>query len=419
MRIAFVSQRYGAEVCGGAELLCRQVAERMARHWELEVLTSCARDSDTWANAYPPGPTRVQGIPVRRFPVSHPRDSQRMGELNDRVFSGHASHQEELDWIVAQGPHAPALLEHLRAEVPHYDAVFFFTYLYAPTVFGVPLARGRCVLVPTAHDEPPIYMQLFRDVFHGADYLIFNTPAEQAFTNRLFGTTAIPQSVVGIGVEPARGADPRRFLDDHADELEGRPFMLYAGRIEHWKGCRTLFSHFMRFLEDIPEHPVKLVLIGAKGMDIPEHPDVMHLGFVSEEEKANAFAAATLIVQSSPYESLSLVALEAWAAEKPVLVNGDCEVLRDQCVRSNGGLWYRSYEEFRHELILLLRDDVLRRRLGAAGRRFVERDCAWDVIERQYLDAAARVIAAAADPPGQGAPAPTPLAFATRRMGTP
>jgi glycosyltransferase involved in cell wall biosynthesis len=392
MNVAVVVQRYGEEVCGGAELLCRQVVEHMTRHWDIEVLTSCAQDSETWANAYPAGVVDVSGVTVRRFPVEHPRGGLEMGKLTDRVFFGSASRQEEVDWIIAQGPYSKALLEFLRTDGDRYDLVIFFTYLYAPTVFGIPLLRGKCALVPTAHDEPPIYMRIFRDVFCGVNALLFSTSAEQAFVNRLFGTASVYQDIVGVGVERPPGSNSRRFLAKHAAELEGSPFILYAGRIEEWKGCPTLFKHFMRFREEVPECPVKLVMIGSKVMDIPEHPDIIHPGFVSDREKVDAFAAASLIVQSSPYESLSMVTLEAWQLEKPVLVNGECEVLRDQCIRSNGGLWYQCFEEFREELKVLLNEPALRARLGTSGRHFVEHNYSWDVIERKYLRAAARIL---------------------------
>ena len=40
----------------------------------------------------------------------------------------------------------------------------------------------------------------------------------------------------------------------------------------------------------------------------------------------------------SYFESLSMVALEAWALGRPVLANGRCDVLKGQCIRSNAGL---------------------------------------------------------------------------------
>jgi hypothetical protein len=102
-------------------------------------------------------------------------------------------------------------------------------------------------------------------------------------------------------------------------------------------------------------------------------------------EKGRSLAADVLIMPS-PYESLSMVTLEAWAMGRPVLVNGDCDVLRGQAVRSNAGLYYTSYAEFAETLRLLENDPRLRAGLGANGRRYFERHYTWPEIDRKYLD---------------------------------
>jgi len=396
MRVAFVVHRCGEEVCGGAELHCLVVAARMSKYWDVEVLTTCAVDDGTWADVYAPGQTVVRGVTIRRFPVDHPRDVQRLVDLDERIYSGSASVEEETDWVVARGPYSSQLYEFLRTCGGDYDFWIFFTYVHAPAVFGIPLVPGRCALVPTAHDEPEIYVPIFRKVFRGVTALLFSTPAEQEFVNRLFGTAGVVQEVVGVGSERPQSANGERFRRSHETELGSRAFLLYAGRINERKGCQVLFSYFLRFCEEMPEYPLKLVLIGSKDLDIPDDPNVVYLGYVDEQEKFDGFDAAAVIVQPSRYESLSMVALEAWQLEKPVLVNGGCDVLRDQCVRSNGGLWYETYDEFRDELALLMGDHQLRKRLGRSGREFIERHYTWDVIESKYLRVVARAMEAEA-----------------------
>jgi glycosyltransferase involved in cell wall biosynthesis len=315
-----------------------------------------------------------------------------MGELNDRVYSGTGSLQDQTDWMVAYGPYSTELFEYLRRRADGFDFVIFFTYVFPLTVFGVGLVPGKCALVPTAHDEPEIYIPIFRHVFRSVRALLFSSHAEQRFVNSLFGTDGVVQDVVGVGTERPPDISGARFRRSRETQVHDRAILLYAGRIDERKGCRTLVEYFVRFREEHPEYPLELVLIGATSMDVPAHPDILYLGYVSDEVKFDAFDAAAVIVQPSAYESLSMVALEAWALEKPVLVNGQCEVLRDQCVRSNAGLWYNGYEEFRDELALLLEDDGLRRRLGRSGREFVERTYGWDLIESKYMEVVARVM---------------------------
>ena len=55
LRLAFVVQRYGDGVTGGSEMMCRTIAERVAPHHTLVVLTSCAVDYSSWENHFPAG----------------------------------------------------------------------------------------------------------------------------------------------------------------------------------------------------------------------------------------------------------------------------------------------------------------------------------------------------------------------------
>jgi glycosyltransferase involved in cell wall biosynthesis len=139
------------------------------------------------------------------------------------------------------------------------------------------------------------------------------------------------------------------------------------------------------------------VLIGRGPVQIPSHPAIVPLGFVSEQDKFDALTAAELLIAPSLYESLSMTVLEAWLMGKPVLVNGHCEVLREQCLRSNGGLSYRNFDEFANALDLLVRRSSLGSVLGKQGQRFARDNYAWSTIERKYLIAIERLLARLAE----------------------
>jgi len=121
-------------------------------------------------------------------------------------------------------------------------------------------------------------------------------------------------------------------------------------------------------------------------MRLPERDDVRALGYVSESEKFDAYAACDVLVTASRFESLSLVGLEALASGKPVVCHADCEVLRGLVRRARGGLYYRSFAEFSEILDLLLGDERLRARLGASGKEYVERTASWPRVVERYLD---------------------------------
>jgi glycosyltransferase involved in cell wall biosynthesis len=198
---------------------------------------------------------------------------------------------------------------------------------------------------------------------------------------------AVPGEVVGVGSALPDRLDPEGFRRRHG--LDGR-FALYLGRVDLNKGCREMFDYFLRYREETAS-PLRLVLVGHAVLPVPADPGVVPLGFLTDAEKWDALAASELLLMPSRYESLSMVTLEAWWAGRPVLADARCEVLRGQCRRSNAGLYYTSYDEFREALRLIEADPGLRQRLGENGHRYFEAHYSWDVIERKYLGLLGRI----------------------------
>lgn len=382
MRVAFVVQRYGAEVNGGAETLCRMVAERMAPHWEVDVLTTRALDYVTWADHFPEGVDSVNGVTVRRFPVARTRDVAAFDQLSRELCAAERPGIEaQEEWMRAQGPWSPALLDYISDSRDRYDLFVFFGYLYATSYFGMALARGKAVLVPFAHDEWPIHFSMWDARFSEPSLFVFSAPEEKEFLQRRFPHVRFAGPTIGVAVERPAVVDPRRFRERHglADD-----FVLYVGRVDPSKGCGLLFEHFVRHVAQTGD-TTKLVTIGRAVMEIPSHPQIVPLGFVPEETKWDAMAACDVLIMPSPYESLSIVLLEAWSVGKPVLVNEQSEVLRGQVGRSNGGLVFSSFEEFSAAL-RLLRTTGAAGVLGRQGWEYVEAHYRWDVIEKAYLE---------------------------------
>jgi hypothetical protein len=118
----------------------------------------------------------------------------------------------------------------------------------------------------------------------------------------------------------------------------------------------------------------------------------------------------------SYFESLSMVALEAWALGKPVLANGQCDVLRGQCIRSNGGLYYDNFAEFVETLRAIDFNPTLAAALGRHGREYFQSNYTWPIIERKYLDMLERL---EREQPATTTPEPWPGWFARRRRTLP
>ncbi len=381
MKIAFVVQRYGEEVNGGAELLCRKIAEHLSNHYCIEVITTCAKDYITWENEYSSGKDTVNGITVWRFPVDNPRDINKFNSFSEKIFGNSRSVEDELKWMKLQGPYSTELLDFIKNNKDKYDFFIFFTYLYCTTFFGLPIVKDKAILVPTAHDEPPIYLSIFNSLFTLPKALIYSTEEEKKFVNLKFKNENITSEIIGVGIDMPE----KIYADDFKQKYKIDNYIIYVGRIDESKGCKELFEYFMRYKIE-GQSNIKLVLLGKPVMEIPKHPDVMQLGFVSEQDKFNGMKAAELLIMPSKYESLSMVIMEAWLCNNAVLVNGNCEVLKGQCVKSNGGLYYTNYEEFRECLDLLLRDSQMRERMGENGRRYVEENYGWDIIEKKYIN---------------------------------
>jgi glycosyltransferase involved in cell wall biosynthesis len=378
LRLCFVIQRFGLEVAGGSELHCRWLAGRLARRHDVRVVTTCALDYLEWRNHYPAGEDRVDGLPVLRFPVRRPRDEHRFALVSDLVFHEEHSLDDERQWVVENGPDSPELVRALRT-LPGVDLFLFYSYRYYQTFFGLPTVKDRAVLVPTAEEDPAIELPVFGDLFRAPRGIVYLTPEERALVQGASGNAAVPSVVVGSGINVP---DAHGEVDVRARFALPERYVLYVGRIDRNKGADRLFTYWQRLAGEWPDLP-PLVLVGRPALEIPVHPRIRHLGFVSEEEKFALLAGCDLLVLPSPYESLSVIVLEAWAMGRPVLVNSACRVLEGQCVRSGGGLFYRGYSEFAEALRLLLGSADLRRGLGEAGRRYVAAEYHWDVVERR------------------------------------
>jgi glycosyltransferase involved in cell wall biosynthesis len=403
VRIAFIVQRYGAEILGGSEYHCRLIAERMAQKHDVEVLTTCARDYITWKNEYAEGTDRIRGVSVRRFANARTRDIRAFNQYSDWIFHHDHSRDDETRWLELQGPWCPALLDYLDRHQRSYDAIVFFTYLYAPTVLGLAIAPDRSILVPTAHDEPAIRLGLYRELFSRPAAVAYNTEVERHFLKTTFDIRARAEETVGCGVdllqderspaqdEPEDDEEAHRQLPPHLrargvpfrrrHRLHGQ-FLLYGGRIDAGKGCEELIEYFTSYKEQGGD--ATLVLMGVKLMQLPEVPWVKFAGLLSERERLQALEAATIVVVPSPFESLSLLALEAMAVGTPVLCNARADVLVDHCHKSNAGLYYQDRDEFIECTTLLLADNRLRERMGRNGKEYVRRNYRWDVILQKY-----------------------------------
>lgn len=379
-RLAIVVQRYGPTIHGGSESAAREIAEQLTALGEIHVLTTCAHDYTTWANNYPAGQSKLNGVVIHRFPVDAPRNWQQSQQQTGLFLLTNPTLSDQINWIQREGPFSTPLLRHIQQHAHQYDHFIFFTYVYATTFFGLPLVADKATLVPTAHDEPFLYLDAFRALFHLPRHIVYLTRAEQTLVERVTGTT-VNSHVAALGLATPADVSADRFRQKYGLH---DPFLFYGGRLAEAKNVPELITFFLNYRRQHPSRPLKLVLTGEPQFPLPNHPDIVPIGFVSEQDKFDGLQAATLVVMPSLFESLSIIILEAWLLGTPVLVNGRCHVTKQQALQSNGGLYYHNQDEFNATVHHLLTLPELRQKLGENGRFFTTHTYNWPHILATY-----------------------------------
>ncbi|SDG68055.1 glycosyltransferase family 4 protein [Mucilaginibacter sp. P25] len=411
-RIAFIVQRYGIEVNGGAEYHCRLVAEKLNNRFTVEVLTTCAKDYMSWANEYAIGTEFINGVKVIRFGVEHPRDLKKFklagrrlrkkkqrryhrllgyfGQLKnfEKLTGVKPRAENELAWIKEQGPYVPELITFLKTNQENYDVLIFFTYLYYPTAIGISVASHKSILIPTAHDEPPIYLEFFRSFFKQPKAILYNTESERRFVNKVFGNEDIYSDVVGVGIDvPALQPSPGA----NALLQQAGNYIIYIGRIEVAKACDELISNFIKFKAST-DNDIKLVFVGRAFMPVTEHPSIIYTGFVDEYIKFNLLKNSRALVIPSIFESLSLVTLESMAYGIPVIANEKCEVIKDHINKSGAGFLYNNQETFIAAIQTAFSNNTNVADLSEKAKSYVAENYTWVKVLEKF-DAAVDYVA--------------------------
>lgn len=382
LKLCFVVQRYGLEVNGGAELLCRQQAERLAQVCDVTVYTSTAIDYQTWRNEYEPGETELNGVHIVRFPTTRERHALQFRIIHDLLLRNLLPRPMQDLWFRLQGPVVPDLLQALVDNADAFDAFIFHTYLYYPAVYGIPLVARKAIFVPDAHEEKPLHLDRVRQEFETAAALFFNTEEERELAERTFDISNTPSKIGGAGVEVPQHPAPDAFCEKYHIET---PYIVYVGRIDEAKGCVEMLQWWERYKRDHDEQ-LTLVLMGRAAIAIPERDDVRALGFIPEEDKFSGIEGAKFLWLPSRFESLSIVVLEALSLGVPVLVNGGSEVLRGHCKRSAAGVYYTEYEDCVRQMERLLEESPEVALMREKGPRYVEENYQWNLIMSKLLD---------------------------------
>ena len=379
-KIAIINQRYGLEVNGGSELYSRQIAERLAAKYDVEILTSCALEYEKWTNHYKNGTENINNVTVRRFRTVHERNPKEF-TLLDREMHIHRNISEKKSehWIDAMGPYCPNLIEYIKEHKEEYRVFIVVTYLYYTAVRSMPEVADKAIFIPTAHKEPYIDFNIYKKIFEAPKAYVFLTDEEYELVSSKFDIQDKPYDIMGVGVDVPENVDNDAFKEKYGVDN----YLIYVGRIDLGKDCPRMFEYFIEYKKR-NSGSLKLVLMGKSVIDIPKHPDIINLGFVSDEDKFNGIKGAKALVLPSKYESLSISVLEAMRLSVPVIVNGRCDVLRGHCTKSNGGLYYNNFFEFEGAVNYLLSHTEEYQKMQENAVQYVNEYFDWKVIMDKF-----------------------------------
>lgn len=382
MNIAFIVPRYGMDILGGAESLTRIVAEHLNKNnVNVEVLTTCAKDHFTWDNYYKPGVYNINGVTVKKFEVNA-RNSKLYDEINNRIGMNQVVSEEEEETWIKESVNSNSLLNYIRESCDKYDFLIYIPWVFGTSYWGVDICPEKSLLIPCLDTSPYARLKIYRAMFKKCKGIIYNTEPEKILAKNYFDIENTKTAIIGMGFDIAVSPDGERFRRKYG--VNNR-FMLYVGRRENGKNTHLLMEYFCKFKEH-NDTDLKLVLIGGGQVNIQKKHtnDVLVLNFVPEQDKFDAFAASIFSCQPSMYESFSMVMMESWICQTPVLVHEDCNVTKDHCVKSNGGLYFKNYDEFEACIHLLTQNSVLRNKMGENGRKYVVNNYSWDVVLKKF-----------------------------------
>lgn len=347
-KIAFCIHRYGKEINGGAEDQCRLLVELLSDYYEVVVLTSGLLDLMSSYDYYQSGEYEEENYRIIRF-----ANEKRLSEGN----------------YLSKHPYCPDFERYIVDNYSRYKAIFVYTF---STYFSYVLLKNKIpnvIFIPTAHREPEIYEDYYKQLFQNAAGYLFNSPEERDLVYSLADVANIPSRTTCFYME----TEKYNLISEEKQEVP--PYVIYVGRITNQKNFEEINQYFIRFKKEFGNeyYNLKLMILGSidEGMKLIYHKDILYMGFVSEEDKISYMKNAKALLMPSLYESLSIVLLESLLLKVPVIVNGKCDVTKAQCCRSNGGLYYNNYSEFANALNYIMKHPKISQEMGNAGYRYV------------------------------------------------
>ncbi|MDR2650644.1 MAG: glycosyltransferase family 4 protein [Clostridiales bacterium] len=385
-KLGFITPWYGENIPGGAEAALRDLVKHLHMAGiSLEVLTTCVKqfNADWNTNFYRSGLTKENGITIRRFPVRK-RDTKAFNAVNYKLIKGLIVTDEDEGTFVREMINSPNLYNWLDKKSHEYALFVFIPYMFGTTYYGLQVAPRKSVLIPCFHDESYLKMDIFKKLFSTIKGMIFNSYPEKLLAEHVYNLANVDKTIIGIGTDTHIIGNKCNFIKKYKIS---KPFILYAGRKDEGKNVSLLIKYFAKYKSYNKESNLYLVLIGGGKISIPSSVinDIFDLGFLSTQDKYDAYTSAKILCQPSINESFSLVIMESWLCYCPVLVHSDCSVTKYFTKAANGGLYFSTYMEFEACVNYILNNKDVAELMGEQGKHFVLENYAWEVIIKKYI----------------------------------
>jgi glycosyltransferase involved in cell wall biosynthesis len=372
---------------GGYENSMLSIARCLVeRGHRVTVFTTTAQDLESlWLpgfKTFPEGESTVDGVRIRRFPVSYHRWARRASR-----FLGLVPHWRWKAQFWRPGFHVPRLraaLHNIDADLFHVGPLPYNNLIYA----GIEAAehqRVPIIATPCTHlgeeANPEVakhYVQPYQiELLQHCRRVLCMTTAEQSKLTEL-GVTPEKLAVYGLGFDMklAAGGDGERIRAQHG--ITG-PIVLHLGMKAYEKGSITLIEAMKQLWNSGSE--ASLVMAGPSLHTFDDYvaqnasnlPRFTNLPPFADEQKRDLLAAADIVAQPSRVESLGLVLLEAWANAKPVIA-ADIAVSRELVTSCDGGVLvpFGDAKALAQQITRLLENEDLRRSMGQGGQVFAQ-----------------------------------------------
>ncbi len=384
-KIGFVIPWYGDNATGGIEREVRELTALLQGvGLDIEILTTCVKDyrSDT-QNFYAVGESFVENVSVRRFPAAE-RDALAFERVYRRLQERHTLTLREEQIFIDENINSPQLYEYLFSAKDDYSFYVFLPYAFGTTYYGIQIAPEKSILIPCFQDEPSLYLRMFRQEYVQARGVIYHSFSEMKLATRTYDFHITEQACIGHCVDTHISTDADAFRRDF--EIHA-PFLLYVGRRDTEKNVAMLVQYFTEFKTRFPDNPLNLVLVGEETAQTSSssRDDIHDLGYLSQQDKYNAYAASLALCLPAQYERFSSAMMESWICGRPVLANSACRTTTDAVKHTNGGLYVQNYFEFEGSIFYFQQHPEIAAQMGANGGVYVRENFSRETVAGKYL----------------------------------